>query len=114
MAGLVPAIHVLLEERKKDVDARAKRGHDESMFTAAGHLRHVLPLLLPQPHPRRVSIGELDAGFLEHTLNCRQIVARRHATSLKRFGTRCWGRDSDLAVESVDARRSYASIRHLS
>jgi hypothetical protein len=30
MAGLVPAIHVLLCERKKDVDARAKRGHDEN------------------------------------------------------------------------------------
>ena len=29
MAGLVPAIHVLLGPRKKDVDARDKRGHDE-------------------------------------------------------------------------------------
>jgi hypothetical protein len=28
MAGLVPAIHVLSEE-KKDVDARDERGHDE-------------------------------------------------------------------------------------
>jgi hypothetical protein len=28
MAGLVPAIHVLLAT-KKDVDARDKRGHDE-------------------------------------------------------------------------------------
>jgi hypothetical protein len=28
MAGLVPAIHVLLS-RKKGVDARDKRGHDE-------------------------------------------------------------------------------------
>jgi len=28
MAGLVPAIHVLLGERKKDVDARHKAGHD--------------------------------------------------------------------------------------
>jgi hypothetical protein len=36
MAGLVPAIYALLaraaekKERKKDVDARDKRGHDES------------------------------------------------------------------------------------
>jgi hypothetical protein len=31
MAGLVPAIHVLLATRKKeDVDARDKRGDDES------------------------------------------------------------------------------------
>jgi hypothetical protein len=29
MAGLVPAIHVLLFERAKDVDARDKPGHDE-------------------------------------------------------------------------------------
>jgi hypothetical protein len=30
MAGLVPAIHVLLwSGRKKDVDARDKPGHDE-------------------------------------------------------------------------------------
>jgi hypothetical protein len=28
MAGLVPAIHVLLALGKKDVDARDKRGHD--------------------------------------------------------------------------------------
>jgi hypothetical protein len=27
MAGLVPAIHVFVE--KKDVDARARRGHDD-------------------------------------------------------------------------------------
>jgi hypothetical protein len=29
MAGLVPAIHVLLSVLKEDVDARDKRGHDE-------------------------------------------------------------------------------------
>jgi hypothetical protein len=28
MAGLVPAIHVLLLSRLQDVDARDKRGHD--------------------------------------------------------------------------------------
>jgi hypothetical protein len=31
MAGLVPAIHVFANaEKKQDVDARDKRGHDES------------------------------------------------------------------------------------
>jgi hypothetical protein len=30
MAGLVPAIHVLLAVIPKDVDARHKAGHDES------------------------------------------------------------------------------------
>ena len=29
MAGLVPAIHVLVHAEKKDVDARDKRGHDD-------------------------------------------------------------------------------------
>jgi hypothetical protein len=29
MAGLVPAIHVLFANEKKDVDARPKAGHDE-------------------------------------------------------------------------------------
>ncbi len=28
MAGLVPAIHVLLRHKKEDVDARHKAGHD--------------------------------------------------------------------------------------
>jgi hypothetical protein len=30
MAGLVPAIHVFDLAIKEDVDARAKRGHDDS------------------------------------------------------------------------------------
>jgi hypothetical protein len=29
MAGLVPAIHVLLSDSRKGVDARHKAGHDE-------------------------------------------------------------------------------------
>jgi hypothetical protein len=33
MAGLVPAIHVLLCWNKKDVDARHKAGHDEREIT---------------------------------------------------------------------------------
>jgi hypothetical protein len=31
MAGLVPAIQVLLSDSTKDVDARDKPGHDEMM-----------------------------------------------------------------------------------
>jgi len=34
MAGLVPAIHVLLAQKKQDVDARDKRGHDGEKFGA--------------------------------------------------------------------------------
>ena len=36
MAGLDPAIHVLLTSTKKGVDARVKPGHDEA-YEAAGH-----------------------------------------------------------------------------
>jgi hypothetical protein len=34
MAGLVPAIHVSLILRKKDVDARHKAGHDAANYSA--------------------------------------------------------------------------------
>jgi hypothetical protein len=36
MAGLVPAIHVLLYRivEKKDVDARHKAGHDDSVMSS--------------------------------------------------------------------------------
>jgi hypothetical protein len=36
MAGLVPAIHVLLYSWKKDVDARDERGHDEAREVCHG------------------------------------------------------------------------------
>ena len=32
MAGLVPAIHVLLASSPEDVDARHKAGHDDGEF----------------------------------------------------------------------------------
>jgi hypothetical protein len=35
MAGLVPAIHVFDPTRESGVDARDKRGHDESSFVTA-------------------------------------------------------------------------------
>jgi len=34
--ALLPAIHVLIPAAKKDVDARAKRAHDEGMTTIGG------------------------------------------------------------------------------
>jgi hypothetical protein len=36
MAGLVPAIHVLLAAIKQDVEARDKPGHDEREFVISG------------------------------------------------------------------------------
>jgi len=36
MAGLVPAIHVLILQKKKDVDARDKRGHDDGNVLPLG------------------------------------------------------------------------------
>ncbi len=44
MAGLVPAIHVFVTSTQKDVDARHKAGHDESVFTKLG-VRLLLALL---------------------------------------------------------------------
>jgi hypothetical protein len=35
MAGLVPAIHAFVTSITKDVDARHKAGHDESVLNAA-------------------------------------------------------------------------------
>jgi len=35
MAGLVPAIHVFLGASKKDVDARHKAGHDDTLQVIA-------------------------------------------------------------------------------
>jgi hypothetical protein len=50
VAGLVPAIHVLIDARKKDVDARDKRGHDESEIAAVG-MMHSCPFA-PLNRPR--------------------------------------------------------------
>jgi hypothetical protein len=38
MAGLDPAIHGLRHERKQDVDARIKSGHDECRYGACGQI----------------------------------------------------------------------------
>ena len=43
MAGLVPAIHVLLFCKKQDVDARDKRGHD-GLGLATAELLTTVPL----------------------------------------------------------------------
>src|ERR1043165_1724150 len=37
--------------------------------------RTALPLLLPQAHTRRVAVGELNAGLLEHAQDRWEIVA---------------------------------------
>jgi hypothetical protein len=46
MAGLVPAIHVLLQRRKKNVDGRLEAGHeleraDAGQFSGVARLRDV-------------------------------------------------------------------------
>jgi hypothetical protein len=40
MAGLVPAIHVLLAAVKQDVDARHKAGHDVEVLCPTLRLRY--------------------------------------------------------------------------
>jgi hypothetical protein len=44
MAGLVPAIHVLLAAHLKDVDARDKRGHDVRIGPYSAAVRPAPPL----------------------------------------------------------------------
>ena len=47
MAGLVPAIHVLLvSAKRKDVDARHKAGHDGSWFSPMGNNFRQSPYLV--------------------------------------------------------------------
>jgi len=48
MAGLVPAIHVLLDENKKGVDARDKPGHD----VEKSHAYHAA-ILLSRAYPSK-------------------------------------------------------------
>ena len=45
MPGLVPGIHALQRDSKKDVDGRDKPGHDERFQLICLHRRHVLAIL---------------------------------------------------------------------
>jgi histidyl-tRNA synthetase len=50
MPGLVPGIHVLVADEKKDVDGRVKPGHDEFYRKArASRACRLLPALVPTP-----------------------------------------------------------------
>jgi hypothetical protein len=58
-----------------------------------------LPLLLPQPQPRRIAIGEFDAGLFQHALDRREIIVGRVSAALLEiddgvFGNRGRGRRS--------------------
>jgi hypothetical protein len=50
MAGLVPAVHVLLLAKRKDVDARDKRGHDGGEITANPRRRATLVVRFRSSH----------------------------------------------------------------
>jgi hypothetical protein len=59
MAGLVPAIHVFDQTREKDVDARDKRGHDESniaQLVLARRYQGVIAGCLPQMYPQSAEL----------------------------------------------------------
>jgi hypothetical protein len=43
MAGLVPAIHVFVFIKKQDVDARAKRGHEDSLIPFRSNVGALAP-----------------------------------------------------------------------
>src|SRR5882762_11298196 len=71
MAGLVPAIHVLLSARK-DVDARHKAGHDGGGWGA-----HQLPLTIL----RQTLVAEhIDGALLDGQVGgaCGGLEAERH------------------------------------
>ena len=47
MAGLVPAIHVLLAATAKDVDARHKAGHDDSLVCFCKAILYAAAVVTP-------------------------------------------------------------------
>jgi hypothetical protein len=51
MAGLVPAIHVLLSAASKDVDARHKAGHDDNAYFP--HVSRILAWIFAMPDIQR-------------------------------------------------------------
>jgi hypothetical protein len=50
MAGLVPAIHVFAAQRKRNVDARQKAGHDEPTLSDAEFGKH-FPIVFSKHRP---------------------------------------------------------------
>jgi hypothetical protein len=66
MAGLVPAIHVFIESTK-DVDARAKRGHDDQ--TTQG------PARVDPRHPAAIKYLTVPPGEAAHfvSADCRLV-----------------------------------------
>jgi len=60
MAGLVPAIHVLVESgsAKKDVDARHKAGHDGVRGSSRAQDRHASRSACRTDHPSSDSLNE--------------------------------------------------------
>src|SRR5216684_8351916 len=57
MTGLVPAIHVLLNAKKKDVDARHKAGHDDGQFG-------VTPQMLKRSSDNRLNGAQVIVDYL--------------------------------------------------
>src|SRR6516162_9999617 len=111
MAGLVPAIHVFDRTGRKDVDARDKRGHDESNIAQLGitPLRAVLNLVwskqrvfavwqplqfppLAQLFERERQLTSVAASGLAHEIDEESWPARERVAQAGCAGARDRGR----------------------
>jgi glucose-6-phosphate isomerase len=113
MAGLVPAIHVLLiaNRDKKDVDARRKAGHDES---EPGTIR-LMPFVQSIDNARRERIGSegIDAAAFDDALSrTRDALAwlrSRHADGTLRLLRLPAERDDIAAITGAARLRDGAT-----
>ena len=85
MAGLVPAIHVFAASRKKDVDARDKRGHDAEAAAQIGRhtIQHRCVMTAAQSghYPIERREGEIERLHVQGA-----AMAPESATMLERIG----------------------------
>jgi Helix-turn-helix domain len=84
MAGLVPAIHALMPHRCKDVDARAKPGHDGgercTMQKTTRNIFADLGLANPEQELLKAQLS----------LQIYRIIKQRGLTQVQAWAARCW------------------------
>src|SRR5216684_8850745 len=113
MTGLVPAIHVLLNAKKKDVDARHKAGHDDGQFG-------VTPQMLKRSSDNRLNGAQVIVDYLirekvpyafglcGHGNIC---TSARRRSRRSRPGTRPWQASWPMSITGSAANRPRPSLR---
>ena len=92
MAGLVPAIHVLVARTLKDMDARDKRGHDGGEVPSPSH---------PRPHASGIENPLRIETFLDPPRDCaRGAVFRGEYLNRSAYRSRC----ADQSGMAADCR----------